>query len=102
MSLRTVADETPRLWRSTNVLEPIGSLVATKSATMARNTSKRRSSALAIGSHLLDRVHFTVWTGANRHERRLAPTAATITTSLSSMHSSGLGVDPRTSKKRRR
>src|SRR5947209_11258393 len=50
MSLRTVADDTPRLWRSTNVLEPIGSLVATKSATMARNTSKRRSSALAIGS----------------------------------------------------
>src|SRR6185312_9937603 len=48
MSLRTVALETPRLWRSTNVFDPIGSLVATKSATMARKTSKRRSSALPI------------------------------------------------------
>src|SRR6478609_10743904 len=48
MSLRTVALETPRLWRSTRDLEPMGSLVATKSATMARNTSKRRSSALPI------------------------------------------------------
>ncbi|COZ46707.1 Uncharacterised protein [Mycobacterium tuberculosis] len=48
MSLRTVADETPRLWRSTRDLEPIGSWVATKSATMARSTSKRRSSALPI------------------------------------------------------
>jgi hypothetical protein len=35
-------------------------LVATKSATMARSTSKRRSSALPIGCYLLDRVHFTV------------------------------------------
>src|SRR3984893_19217525 len=48
MSLRTVADETPRLCRSTSDFEPIGSLVATKSATIARSTSKRRSSAVAI------------------------------------------------------
>src|SRR6185312_12840714 len=64
MSLRTVADETPRLWRSTNALEPIGSWVATKSATMARSTSNRRSSALPTGGHLLryplNPVHFTV------------------------------------------
>src|SRR5690242_8074777 len=46
MSLRTVALDTPRLCRSTRDFEPIGSLVATKSATMARSTSKRRSSAL--------------------------------------------------------
>ena len=46
MSLRTVALDTPRLCRSTSVFEPIGSLVDTKSATMARSTSKRRSSAL--------------------------------------------------------
>src|SRR5580704_5623291 len=48
MSLRTVADETPRLCRSTSDFEPIGSLVATKSATIARSTSKRRSSAVPI------------------------------------------------------
>src|ERR1700752_1658030 len=50
MSFRTVALETPRLCRSTRVLEPIGSLVETKSATMARSTSKRRSSALPMCS----------------------------------------------------
>src|SRR4051794_31069611 len=50
MSLRTVALETPRLCRSTSVFEPIGSLLATKSATMARSTSKRRSSALPMCS----------------------------------------------------
>ena len=48
MSLRTVADETPRLCRSTSDFEPIGSLVETKSATIARSTSKRRSSAVPI------------------------------------------------------
>src|SRR5690625_5853872 len=48
MSLRTVADDTPRLCRSTSALDPIGSLVATKSATMARSTSKRRSSAIPM------------------------------------------------------
>ncbi len=53
MSLRTVALDTPRLWRSTSDLEPMGSLVATKSATMARSTSKRRSSALPICSPTL-------------------------------------------------
>jgi len=59
MSLRTVALETPRLWRSTSVLEPMGSFVETKSATMARSTSKRRSSALPI-RHLQFHRHFTV------------------------------------------
>ena len=50
MSLRTVALDTPRLCRSTRVLEPIGSRVETKSATMARSTSKRRSSVPPTGS----------------------------------------------------
>src|SRR6201996_7946422 len=66
MSLRTVADETPRLWRSTSDFEPIGSLVATKSATIARSTSKRRSSALAIRIHLSNLIHFTVITSQYR------------------------------------
>src|SRR5690349_12898947 len=51
MSLRIVALDTPRLCRSTRDLEPIGSWVATKSATMACNTSNRRSSALPIAHH---------------------------------------------------
>src|ERR1700757_5071134 len=89
MSLRTVADETPRLWRSTKDFEPIGSLVATKSATIARSTSKRRSSALPIGPHLLDRVHFTVSGVTNCHYGRLAAPAGEFATSLSSMYSSG-------------
>src|SRR6202035_1994691 len=50
MSLRTVALDTPRLCRSTNVFDPIGSLVETKSATIARRTSRRRSSACPIQS----------------------------------------------------
>src|SRR6478736_931457 len=48
MSLRTVALDTPRLCGSTGTLLPIGSFVVTKSATMARRTSNRRSSALLI------------------------------------------------------
>src|SRR4051794_9460594 len=48
MSLRTVADETPRLCRSTMPLEPTGSLVATKSATIARSTAMRRSSLFIV------------------------------------------------------
>src|SRR3982074_1082350 len=52
MSLRMVALETPRLCRSTRDFEPIGSCVETKSATIACKTSKRRSSALPIVSHL--------------------------------------------------
>src|SRR6201995_4047083 len=66
ISLRTVADETPRLWRSTSDFDPIGSLVETKSATIARSTSKRRSSALAIRIHLSNLTHFTVITSRDR------------------------------------
>src|ERR1700710_648893 len=48
MSLRTVAEETPRLCRSTMPFEPTGSLVATKSATIARSTAMRRSSLFIV------------------------------------------------------
>src|SRR6202007_992649 len=44
----------------------IGSLVETKSATIARSTSKRRSSALAIRIHLSNLTHFTVITSRDR------------------------------------
>src|SRR5882762_6203407 len=44
MSLRIVAGETPRWWRSARALLPTGSLVAMKSSTMARSTSSLRSS----------------------------------------------------------
>src|SRR5450755_3641583 len=46
MSLRTVAGETPRWCRSTRAFEPTGSLVDTKSWTMARSTSSLRSSSI--------------------------------------------------------
>src|SRR5687767_11067462 len=47
MSLRMVAGETPRLWRSTSALDPTGSSVDTKSCTMARSTASFRSSSTA-------------------------------------------------------
>src|SRR5277367_5714809 len=82
MSLRTVADETPRLCLSTSDFEPIGSLVETKSATIARSTSKRRSSALPIRIHLPNLVQFTVITRNYRFSHALADGGARIVAAL--------------------
>src|SRR5664280_356381 len=46
MSLRTVAGDTPSWERSAKALEPTGSLVETKSRTIARSTSSLRSSSI--------------------------------------------------------
>src|SRR6266851_4226450 len=45
MSLRIVAGETSRLCRSTRAFDPTGSLVETKSSTMARSTASFLSSS---------------------------------------------------------
>ena len=50
MSLRTVAGLTPRLCRSARALEPTGSVVETKSSTIARRTSSLRSSSTRVTS----------------------------------------------------
>ncbi|CAB4959808.1 unannotated protein [freshwater metagenome] len=47
MSLRTVADDTPKWCLSTSALEPTGSRVVTKSSMMARSTARRRSSNMS-------------------------------------------------------
>src|SRR5664280_3900468 len=46
MSLRTVAGDTPSWERWAKALEPTGSLVETKSRTIARSTSSLRSSSI--------------------------------------------------------
>src|SRR3954469_10437947 len=48
MSLRMVAGETPRSCRSARALLPTGSLVETKSWTIARRTCRRRSSCATV------------------------------------------------------
>src|SRR3954468_22065963 len=48
MSLRIVAGETPRSCRSARALLPTGSLVETKSWTIARRTCRRRSSCATV------------------------------------------------------
>src|SRR5947209_4236640 len=77
MSLRTVALETPRLCRSTNVFDPIGSLVDTKSATMARSTSNRRSSAVPNSVTSQFCPYFTVISCADSHRERLGVSEVT-------------------------
>lgn len=98
MSLRTVALETPRLWRSTIDLEPMGSWVATKSATIARNTSNRRSSALPT-AHLPSvpvpvTLQFTVISDGRREGRSVRPRGAPRrdTVWVEGMELSGVGL----------